>query len=155
ALSGVADASEGGEPATWVSVLLLVLGVVVLAAAAKAWRGRPRGDDEPPMPGWMRTIGDFTAAKAAAAGFALGAVTLETRLLAAAAALWIADVGLSPGQEMAALAVFVAIASLGVLSPLVLAVALGDRSREVLEGLRNWMARNNAVIMAVLLLLIG
>ena len=38
---------------------------------------------------------------------------------------------------------------------LVLVVALGNRSREPLEALRGWMARNNAVIMAVILVLIG
>jgi Sap-like sulfolipid-1-addressing protein len=53
------------------------------------------------------------------------------------------------------LAAFVVIPSVGVLTPLVLALALGDRSRDVLDGLRGWMARNNAVIMAVLFLLIG
>src|SRR5690348_6100260 len=74
ALSGIADATDDGEPATWVNVVLLVLGVAVLATAVTSWRGRPRGDDEPPIPGWMRTIGDFTPAKAAAAGFALTAV---------------------------------------------------------------------------------
>ena len=37
----------------------------------------------------------------------------------------------------------------------VLSLALGDRSRDLLDGLRGWMARHNAVIMAVLFLLIG
>jgi hypothetical protein len=46
-------------------------------------------------------------------------------------------------------------ASAGVLTPLALSLALGDRSRELLDGLRGWMARHNAVIMAVLFLLIG
>jgi hypothetical protein len=33
--------------------------------------------------------------------------------------------------------------------------ALGDRSREILDSLKTWMARNDALIMAVLLLVIG
>jgi hypothetical protein len=33
--------------------------------------------------------------------------------------------------------------------------ALGDRSRELLDRLKTWMGENNAVIMAVLLLVIG
>ena len=33
--------------------------------------------------------------------------------------------------------------------------ALGDRSARVLGSLKDWMARNNAVIMAVLCLIIG
>jgi threonine/homoserine/homoserine lactone efflux protein len=155
ALSGALGASEGGEPATWMNVVLLVLGAAILAAAVKAWRGRPRGDEEPPVPGWMRTIGDFTVAKAAATGFALTAVNPKNLLLTVAAAAKIADVGLPAGQEAVVLAVFVVLASVGVLAPLVATVALGERSGDLLDGVRAWMARNNAVIMAVLFVLIG
>jgi hypothetical protein len=42
-----------------------------------------------------------------------------------------------------------------VLAPVAAALVLGERSRDALDGLRNWMARNNATIMTVLFLLIG
>ena len=50
---------------------------------------------------------------------------------------------------------FVAIGSLGVAIPVVIFFALGDRSGPLLARLESWMARNNAVIMAVLSLVIG
>jgi threonine/homoserine/homoserine lactone efflux protein len=155
ALAGVADASDEGEPATWVNVLLLGLGLLLLVAAVRQWRGRPSGGEEAPTPGWMRTIDEFTIAKAAGAGFALSAVNPKNLLLTAAAAAEIAEVGLSAGRQVALLLGFVLVASAGVLTPLVLALALGDRSRELLEGLRAWLARHNAVIMGLLFLLIG
>jgi hypothetical protein len=154
-VGGVADASDGGEPATWVSALLLVLGLLCLAGAVKQWLGRPGAGEETPVPGWMRKMDDFTAAKAAGAGFALTALNPKNVLLTVAAAAEIAEVGISAGQQVAVMAVFVLVASAGVLTPLLLAVALGERSREVLDGLRGWMARHNAAIMAVLFLLIG
>ena len=40
-------------------------------------------------------------------------------------------------------------------TPVVLDLVLGDRSRPLLDDLKTWMARNNAVIMAVLLLVFG
>jgi threonine/homoserine/homoserine lactone efflux protein len=150
-----ADASEDGEPATWASVLLLVLGLVLLAYAFKQWRGRAGADEESPTPGWMSAVDAFTPVKAAGAGFALSALNPKNILLAAAAAAEIAEVGLSAGEEIGALLVFVLLASVGVLGPVVLALALGDRSREPLDRVRGFMARNNAVIMAVLFLLIG
>jgi len=153
--AGVADASDEGEPATWVNVLLLGLGLLLLAAAIRQWRGRPSGGEETPTPGWMRTIDEFTIAKAAAAGFALSALNPKNLLLTAAAALEVAEAGLPAGRQIALLLGFVLVASAGVLTPLVLALALGDRSRELLEGLRAWMARYNAVIMGLLFLLIG
>jgi len=154
-LGGVADASDDGGPATWVSVLLLGLGLLLIALAAKQWKGRPRAGDETPLPGWMRTIDEFDAAKAGGAGFALSALNPKNILLTVAAAAEIADVGLSAGEQVVVLVLFVLLASCGVLAPLVLSLALGDRSRGLLDGLRGWMTRHNAAIMAVLFLLIG
>jgi threonine/homoserine/homoserine lactone efflux protein len=154
-LAGVADASASGEPATWVAVLLLSLGLLLLWSAVKQWRGRPRPGDEPPLPIWMRALSEFSAAKAAGTGFALTALNPKNVMLTAAAAAEIADVGLPRSQEVVVLAAFVVLASTGVLTPLVLSVALEDRSRRLLDGVRGWLARNNAVIMAVLFLVIG
>ena len=72
--AGAADASEAGEPATWVDVLVLGLGLLLLALAVKQWRGRASAGEETPVPGSMRTIGDLTTAKAGGAGFALSAL---------------------------------------------------------------------------------
>ena len=153
--AGALEASESGEPATWVNVVLLALGVILVVLAAKQWRGRLRVGEEPPVPGWMRTIDEFTAAKAAGAGFALSALNPKNVLLTVAAAAEIAERGLPAGEQAVVLIGFVLIASVGVLTPLVLTLALADRSHGLLEGLRGWMARYNAVIMSVLFLLIG
>jgi len=103
----------------------------------------------------MRTIGDFTVLKSAGAGFFLTALNPKNVLLTVAAAAEIAEVGLPADQQAVVMVVFVVLASAGVLTPLLLAVALGDRSRQLLDRLRGWMARHNAAIMAVLFLLIG
>lgn len=107
------------------------------------------------MPGWMRALDNFTAAKAAGAGIALTALNPKNVLLTVAAAAEIADVGLPAGQQVAALVGFVVVASAGVLSPVLIALTLGERSRSVLDDLRGRLARHNAVIMTVLFLLIG
>jgi threonine/homoserine/homoserine lactone efflux protein len=155
-LAGVADGrSDGGEPATWVSVLLLGLGVLLVGLAGKQWRARPSPDEETPVPGWMRTIGDFSVAKAGGAGIALSALNPKNVLLTVAAAAEIAEVGVPAGEQVVVLFVFVVLASVGVLTPLLVSLALGDRSQELLGGLRRRMARHNTVITAVLFLLIG
>jgi threonine/homoserine/homoserine lactone efflux protein len=149
------DASESGEPAAWVSALLLGLGLLLVGAAVKQWRGRPAAGEGAPVPGWMDAVDQFTVAKAGGAGFALSALNPKNVLLSVAAAAEIAAFGLEPAQQIAVLAVFVLLASAGVVVPLLLSLALGDSSRELLDALRGWMAANNAVIMAVLFLLIG
>jgi threonine/homoserine/homoserine lactone efflux protein len=154
-LAGSLDANDAGEPATWVNVLLLVSGLLLFVLALKQWRGRPRGDEETPMPNWMRTIDGFTPVKAAGAGFALTALNPKNVMLIALAAVEIAEVGIPAAQEIVVLLAFVLIASAGVLTPLVVALTLGARSRGLLDAIRDWMARYNAAIMTVLFLLIG
>lgn len=153
--AGALDASDAGGPATWVGVLLLAVGVLLVILAARQWRGRPRGDADAPMPRWMQRIDDFTPAKAAEVGIALTVLNPKNLMLVAVAALEIADLGLPAGREIGALAVFVLIASAGVLLPLIASVALGAKSRAPLETVREWMVRHNAAIMTVLLLVIG
>jgi threonine/homoserine/homoserine lactone efflux protein len=154
-LAAQADANETGEPATWVNLLLLGVGLLLLAAAVKQWRGRPSAGEETPTPGWMRAIDDFSVTRAAGVGFALTALNPKNVLLAVAAAAEIAEVESTAGQQIAVLLVFVLVGSLGVLAPLVLSLALGARSQKALDELRGWMARYNTVIMTVLFLIIG
>jgi hypothetical protein len=43
-----------------VSIVKIVVGVLLLILAIKQWRGRPRGDTQPELPGWMKTVDTFT-----------------------------------------------------------------------------------------------
>ena len=61
----------------------------------------------------------------------------------------------TPGKQAVALAVFVAIGSLGPGLPVGIYFAMGARAEHLLEELKSWMAANNAAIMAVLCLVIG
>ena len=50
AIAGSAAVSSSGAPATWVSWLEIVLGVLLLLVAVRQFRGRPRCQEQPPMP---------------------------------------------------------------------------------------------------------
>lgn len=154
-VSSGASASDGGQPADWVSILKLVLGALLLVAALRQWRGRPRGDEEATLPKWMRTIDSFSAAKALGLGALLACVNPKNGLMTVAAGAAIAQTGASAGDQAVALAVFILVATLGVGTPVVLFFALGDRSAKTLSELKDRMAQNNAAIMAVLMLVIG
>jgi hypothetical protein len=82
-------------------------------------------------------------------------VNPKNTLLAVAGAAAIAGTGVATGEQIAAYAVFVVIATVGVGTPVVLALAMGDRAGHILDELQGWMAANNAVIMAVLMLVLG
>ncbi|HEY6780670.1 MAG TPA: GAP family protein [Thermoleophilaceae bacterium] len=155
AVSSGASASDDGAPATWVGVLKLVLGVLLLALAAKQWLNRPRGDEDAALPKWMQAIDEFRPQRALAMGVALSAINPKNLLLTVGAAAAIAQTGIAAGQQAVALAVFVVVGTIGPGLPVVIYFAMGERAAHVLDELKTWMARNNAAIMAVLCLVIG
>jgi threonine/homoserine/homoserine lactone efflux protein len=150
-----ASASKHGEPATWVSIVKIVLGVLLLALAAKQWRGRPRGDAQPELPAWMKTIDTFTPVKAAGMGVLLSSVNPKNLLLVVGAGAAIAQTGVSALDQAVALAVFVLIGTVGVGAPIAIFFFMGERATKILGDLHEWMARENATIMAVICLIIG
>jgi threonine/homoserine/homoserine lactone efflux protein len=155
AIAGGTDASDEGEPATWVSVLKLVLGALLVLISLRQWAGRPHEGDEVAMPKWMRALDRFSPVKAAGAGLLLSALNPKNLMLTVAAAAAIAQTGIPGGEQAVAYIAFAVIATIGVGAPVVMYFGLGDRAPALLDRMKNWMARNNAVIMAVLLLVIG
>jgi threonine/homoserine/homoserine lactone efflux protein len=149
------SASNSGAPAEWVSIVTLVLGALLLVVALRQWRGRPDGESEPELPGWMKTIDTFTPVRAAGIAIVLSSVNPKNLLLTVGAAAAIAQTGASTGSQAVALAVFVLLAALGPGVPVGIFFLMGDRAAATLESLRGWMVRENAAIMAVLCLVIG
>jgi threonine/homoserine/homoserine lactone efflux protein len=154
-ISSGASASSDGAPATWVSILKIVLGLLLVLLAVRQWRGRPRGDAEPQLPAWMKTIDTFTPAKSAGMAVLLSAINPKNLLLTVGAAAAIAQTGASTGGQAVALAVFVLLGTVGVGAPVAIYYAMGERATKILGELHDWMARENATIMAVLCLIIG
>ena len=137
------------------SIVKIVLGVLLLLLAAKQWRGRPRGETQPELPGWMKSIDTFTPAKSAGMAVVLSAVNPKNLILVVGAAAAIAQTGASAASQAVALAVFIVLATLGVGAPVAIYYLMGDRATKILADLHDWMARENATIMAVICLIIG
>jgi hypothetical protein len=154
ALGGIASEDDGGESTTS-GVIKLVLGLGLLALAVKNWRSRPKAGEEAEMPAWMAGLDGFGGGKSFGIGALLSGVNPKNLALTIAAASVIASGGLSTGEEIGALAVFVILASLTVALPVIVFLILGDRADAGLTSLKDWMAQNNAVIMAVLFVVFG
>jgi threonine/homoserine/homoserine lactone efflux protein len=155
AVSSGAGASDSGGPATWLSVVKIALGALLLLVGVREWRGRPRDRSEASMPKWMSALDTFTPVKASGAGALLAGMNPKNMLLAIGGAAAIAGTGIETGEQVVAYALFVLVATAGVGTPVAIALVMGERSRELLDGIKEWMAANNAVIMAVLLLILG
>jgi hypothetical protein len=153
-IAGPADASSSGAPATWVSWLKVVLGAALLLVAALQFRNRPRNGDRVELPKWMGRVDELKPLPAAGLGVLAG-LNPKNLLLVAAAAAAIAQTGISGGEQAIAYLVFALVGTLGVGTPVVIYFAMGARSQKPLSELKDWMAQHNAVIMAVICLIIG
>ena len=139
----------------WVPWARVVVGVLLLALAAKQWRGRPRNGIPAAPPAWMARLDALTVAKAAGLGLALTTVNPKNFLLVVSGTMSIIASNPGPVGQWVALAVFMAVASLGVAAPALVYLALGQRVMAPLAQAKTWIVQNNAVIMAVVLLLLG
>ncbi|MEA3503440.1 MAG: GAP family protein [Actinomycetota bacterium] len=147
--------SGGSEPTTTTGVVKGLLGVLLLAAGWAAWRKRPRSGETAEAPKWMDAIDGFGIGKSFGMGFLLSAVNPKNLLLVVAAAVTIAAGGLSIGQEVAALIVFVLIAASTVAAPVIGYLIAGDRADATFASAKDWLIQNNSIVMAVLLLVFG
>ncbi len=133
AVAGGADDPDS-TTATTVNWVQVGLGALLLALAAKQWRKRPKKGEQPEMPAWMTTIDGFGAGKSLGFGVVLSAANPKNLALTMAAAVSIAQAGLSTGDEAIAVAVFVAIGSITVAGA-VLAYLDGGPTRRASLGL--------------------
>lgn len=151
-LAGGKNYSSSSGPTQTASIVKLLLGVLLLVAAGRQWRGRPKEGEKPTMPGWMNTIDSFTVPRALGVGTVLSAVNPKNLALSIAAGLSIAQAGIPTGQEIGVLIIYIVLAASTVLAPLVVYLSMGDRAATILGGWRKWLAANNAIVTSLLLL---
>jgi threonine/homoserine/homoserine lactone efflux protein len=76
-------------------------------------------------------------------------------MLAAAAGAGLATLGLSTGNAVGSLIVFVIVASLTIAGPVVYYLLGGESANAKLDVMKNWLALHNNAVMAVLFLVFG
>jgi len=148
-----ADDPDASKPIQ--GVIQLVLGLLLLLLAIRNWRSRPKPGQEIALPKWMQAIDRITFPVAFGLGFLLSALNPKNLLMAAGAGTDIGAAPLPTGDVVLVIAIFTVLAASTVLVPVVGFLFAADRLRGALDALRGWLQKENAVIMAVLLLVIG
>jgi hypothetical protein len=154
----VADAGKlggGGAPSVISSVIKLLLGLLFLFMAYKSWKSRPAPGEEPKLPAWMATLDSFSAGKSFGMAALLSGTNPKNVGLLASACVLIAESALSGAQSWLVLAVFVLVACISVIVPVLYYFIAGASAEQTLTGWKTWLAANNATVMFVLLLILG
>lgn len=153
-LTGGADDADSAT-STGVDWLQLVVGLLFLVMAAKQWQKRPAEGEEATMPEWMSSVDHFTPRKSLGLGLALSAANPKNLALTLGAAASIAQAGLTGGQDVIAIAVFVVLGSVTVAGSVLYYLIDTEGAAGPLASVKEFMSAHNAVIMMVVLLVLG
>jgi hypothetical protein len=155
AISVAASGLLGGlhkSPPTWASWLRVVLGSALIVFGVYRWLTR-RSHSE--SPAWMRSFATITPARAGITGAVLVVIRPDVLLICVPAGLAIGACGLGVAGDWIAAGFFVAIAASSVAIPILAYAAAGHRLDGAMGRLKDWMDKNNAALMAGILIVIG
>ena len=154
-LADQADAATDSTTGDTIAWGKIVFGVLFLLLAVRNWRSRPAPGTQPEMPKWMAGIDALKPGKALGLGVLLAGVNPKNLMLAAAAGAGLAGLGLSTGDAVGSLVVFVVVGSLTIAGPVVYYLIGGAGAKARLDEMKNWLAMHNDAVMAVLFLVFG
>jgi len=155
ALSVAASGLLGGldkSPPKWSSWLRVAFGAALILYGIFRWFTR-QGHTE--SPAWMRTFDTITPVRAGLTGAVLAVVRPDVSLICVPAGLGIGTSGLGLAGDWLAAAFFVALAASSVAIPILAYAAAGERLDATLARVKDWMDKNNAALLAALLVVIG
>ena len=155
ALSVAASGLLGGlhkSPPTWASWLRVILGAALILFGIYRWLTRHRHTESP---AWMRSFASITPARAGITGAVLVVIRPDVLLICVPAGLAIGGSGRDVVDDWIAAAFFVAVAASTVAIPILAYAAAGHRLDDAMARLKDWMDRNNAALMAAILVVIG
>jgi threonine/homoserine/homoserine lactone efflux protein len=149
---GLEDSGDGADSG---GVVKIIIGALFLFLGVKQWRSRPGDGEEPALPKWMAEVDSFTAPQAFGLAVLLSAVNPKNLGLTIAAAAAIGSFSLDGGEQAVVVAVYVVLASITLIVPVVGYLAAKEQMTPVLDTMKSWLVANNATVMAVLFLVLG
>ena len=153
-LGGSLGLGDGGDPSTRSSYIKLGLGILLVLVAFRRFRSRISDGASEKEPGWLKKLDEFDVVKVLGLAV-LAALNPKNLVLLAGAMMAITQSDADTGGQVAGLAVFVVLGSVGTVTPILIDRIMGVRAEPLLARLRGWMTRESSVIIAVICLLIG
>lgn len=140
----------------WVSWLRLVLAAVLVALAVRKIVARRRSGPPSGDPAWLSGLRETTAGRAFVLSFLLAAVNPKSSAIVLSAISAVVTSTTVLAEQLLPAVLFVVVASLGVVAPLVADLVAGERAGRALESFVAWFVRwSDLVTVTVLLALAG
>ena len=140
-------ATTPSRAASWAEI---AVGAIVVLAASRSLRGRPRGTSTSETPKWLARLDRTNWLLAVLVG-----AFMLTYSLTIAAAIEILKANVSAADDAVAFAVFAVASVVTIVAPVVLVLAAPERSTQVLATWRRWLLGNSRTIGLIALIVIG
>ena len=101
------------------------------------------------------TIDSIKPGAAFGLGFLLSGVNPKNLLLNVGAAVIIGQASLDSAQTLIVVIIYILIASVSIIGPVVYYQLAGEKAEKGLNSLKGWLIQNNTAVMAVLLFIFG
>jgi len=141
------------RPETVIGVAEMLVGAALIVLAIIAWR-RARRNPSTAMPTWLSAVGSFGPWASFGVAFALN-VRPKGLLLAIAAGLSLRANDLSLAESAVAIAIYTLVGCSTVAVPIIVTLSAPERMEPRLLSAKEWIARNNGAITALIVLMIG
>lgn len=147
------------HPGAWLdgrfAIFRAALGLLLLAAAAISLVKGPLPGEQPADPRWTRLLDTGGPGRRFALGAFLAIVNVRNLILLAAAASLIGQARLALLAELIVMALFIVVATLGLLVPLLVRQYGGEAGEAWLERCAAWLTRHMQSISGVVMALFG
>jgi threonine/homoserine/homoserine lactone efflux protein len=154
-VTDAADAATDTSASDTVSWGKIVLGVLLLGLARRNWAKRPAPGQPAELPKWMATVESIAPSRAFGLAVLLSVVNPKNLVLVMGAAAGLGQLGLSTGDAVVALVVFVVVSSALIAFAVGYNAFGGASAKRTLNDLKVWMTEHNNAVMAVLFLVFG
>jgi threonine/homoserine/homoserine lactone efflux protein len=140
-VTGSAGGSNGSQPGVITSTLLLVLGIILLITAYRQWQQGENPDAPPPK--WLTMIDSLTPVKSFGIGFVLVITSPNLWVFTLSAIAVISEAQLSRPDSISAFLLFVLVAELLVLVPILIRIIVPQQATKILNDLSTWLTQHN------------
>lgn len=140
-----------GEPTQFAGWLRVVMGSLLMFIAWKGWRNRPSSDEVVEQPKLLAQLHSYGSWKSLVLGFSLSTFNPKSLVLTMAAAMTVYSSKATGNQQLIAMIIFAMLASLTVVIPVIAYRFQGDKAKEALADLKEWLIVNNTAVTVTLL----
>lgn len=157
AVAKVVEQPDPSDPNAVAGVLRLLLGLSLLVLAVRKFIGGPKQDAEgaPVLPDWISMMTSSTPGRSFTTGLLLAGANPKNLAFTAAAALSIGTGGLDASGIVWTIVLYVIVAAITIILPLLCHLAFSARLMGPLEAMERWLLANHTTVMAMLLVVFG